>query len=110
VSFEISIPTIFSHTSNGYQGGLCGGIFLDEQFLRGVADKLGRKSCVPQELALNRAFMEREWESGAKSAFRNEPGAPWLVEVPTTSAGGKRPRALQFSQWVEKYADGISLS
>ncbi|KAL2213743.1 actin-like ATPase domain-containing protein [Sarocladium strictum] len=80
-------------------GGLCGGIFLDEQFLKSVQKKLGNKSCIPKDLATNGMFMEREWESGAKTAFRNESGTSWLVEVPSSSTGGgKRTRSLEFSQ------------
>jgi hypothetical protein len=98
VSTRISNTSFLPPDSDAVPGGLCGGVFLDEQFLRSVKEKLGQKSCVTSDLVQNRAFMEREWESGAKSAFRNEPGEPWLVEVPTSSVGGKRPRALEFSQ------------
>ncbi|KAG5949900.1 hypothetical protein E4U53_005660 [Claviceps sorghi] len=77
-------------------GGLCGGIFLNQNFLKLVKKKIGtqwKNASKKQELE----FMNEKWEHGIKRQFRGKPRT-WRLEMPNsmTRAGSqKRERGLQ---------------
>ncbi|KAG5981776.1 hypothetical protein E4U55_002578 [Claviceps digitariae] len=75
---------------------LCGGIFLDQDFLELIKKKVGaswKNASKKQELE----FMNDKWEHGIKRQFRGKPRT-WRVDVPnsvTRSGSQKRMRGLQ---------------
>lgn len=62
-------------------GALCGGIFIDEDFITKCSKRIGRKWSHFSEAHKN-AILEDEWEVNIKSQFSLEdPSAKWLLSI-----------------------------
>ncbi|OAQ91004.1 actin-like ATPase domain-containing protein [Purpureocillium lilacinum] len=82
-------------------GDLCGGVFLDEEFLKLVERKVGRVIFGKFNHHVKRKFLNDNWEHSIKPQF-NGKQATWTVEdLPAVcqapGRGQKRIRELEFS-------------
>ncbi|KAF5701662.1 Hsp70 chaperone protein [Fusarium mundagurra] len=82
-------------------GGLCGGIFLDENFLKLIKSKVSSTSWRNVSKADEKKFLDNEWERGIKKGFCGQDKS-WMVSLPegcrgVFSQGSKRKRHLQLS-------------
>jgi hypothetical protein len=87
ITYEVKSinPTQMSEAVEG-TGGLCGGIFIDQQFEANCKVRLGRRwnKINPRDV---KNFMSREWEFGVKPQFRisSSPPAVWPVTIPPSA-------------------------
>ncbi|KAF5601485.1 mitochondrial-type heat shock 70 [Fusarium subglutinans] len=83
-------------------GGLCGGVFLDEKFLKLVKRKLTPGSWHSVSSVEEKKFLNEWWEHGIKPQFSNQ-NRDWVVDLPdscdATSSSGKlkRRKTLELS-------------
>lgn len=80
---------------------MCGGVFLDEEFLKLVERKVGRVIFGKFNHHVKRKFLNDNWEHSIKPQF-NGKQATWTVEdLPAVcqapGRGQKRIRELEFS-------------
>ncbi|KAJ2973178.1 hypothetical protein NQ176_g6757 [Zarea fungicola] len=79
------------------QGGLCGGIFVDQNFENLIATKVGQKEWDNLDVFEKRRFINQDWENGIKTQFENQ-DRDWPVSLPPGCQPpvslGKRKRAL----------------
>ncbi|KAG5663942.1 hypothetical protein KAF25_006527, partial [Fusarium avenaceum] len=82
-------------------GGLCGGMFLDENFLKLIRRKVTSASWANVSKARERKFLNDEWERGIKPQFSNQQRT-WLVDLPDSCIMSnqklKRRKTLELSQ------------
>ncbi|RSM15047.1 hypothetical protein CDV31_005127 [Fusarium ambrosium] len=71
---------------------LCGGVFLDENFLNLIKSKVPRGSWDQVSKAAEKRFLNDGWEHGIKPQFANQQRS-WLVELP--DACNDTPRKLK---------------
>lgn len=70
-------------------GGLCGGIFIDEQFEAMCKSRLGRRWRNLTQAGI-KDIMKHEWESAVKPQFDTEdPTMEYIVAVPAEGFMGK---------------------
>jgi hypothetical protein len=83
-----------------HAGGLCGGVFLDEEFLKLIKGKLTTSTWNLVSAGEQKKFLNDGWEHGIKPQFENQPRT-WLVDLPESCdsrAGGlKRRQTLEVS-------------
>lgn len=85
-----------------FLGGLCGAVFLDENFLQLIKRRIGSDSWGNVSIAEQTKFLNDGWEHGIKPQFSNQ-DRTWLVDLPdscSVSASGrrlKRRRTLELS-------------
>ncbi|KAH8725615.1 hypothetical protein GQ44DRAFT_771933 [Phaeosphaeriaceae sp. PMI808] len=60
-------------------GKLCGAVFLDEDFEKMIAQRLGDAWDVPE--SIKREFMDAQWENGIKRAFEDQ-DKKWKITIP----------------------------
>jgi len=83
-------------------GGLCGGVFLDENFLDLIKRKVNPASWESVSVAEQKKFLNDGWEHGIKPQFSNQ-NRTWLVDLPDSCGGPasnsklKRRRTLELS-------------
>ncbi|RSL67500.1 hypothetical protein CEP54_003231 [Fusarium duplospermum] len=81
-------------------GALCGGVFLDENFLNLIKSKVPVGAWDQVSKAAEKKFLNDGWEHGIKPQFANQQRA-WLVDLPDgcndTSRKLKRRRAYELS-------------
>ncbi|EWG37123.1 hypothetical protein FVEG_00874 [Fusarium verticillioides 7600] len=82
-------------------GGLCGSIFLDENFLKLIKRKVSSTSWRNVDKADEKRFLNDEWEHGIKKRFCGQDKS-WLVALPegchgVLNQGYKRRRTIQLS-------------
>ncbi|RSL72501.1 hypothetical protein CEP51_011897 [Fusarium floridanum] len=82
-------------------GALCGGVFLDENFINLIKSKVPKGSWEQVSTAQEKRFLNDGWEHGIKPQFANQDRL-WLVDLPdackdTPSRRAKRRRALELS-------------
>ncbi|TVY70460.1 Heat shock 70 kDa protein 12B [Fusarium oxysporum f. sp. cubense] len=82
-------------------GGLCGSIFLDENFLKVIKSKVSSTSWGNVSKADEQEFLNHEWEHGIKEQFCGQDKS-WLVSLPegchgVLNQGSKRQRRIQLS-------------
>ncbi|KLO96325.1 related to hsp70 protein [Fusarium fujikuroi] len=103
ISYQIesTSPFVVKECVKG-DGGLCGGVFLDEQFLELIKRKLAPGSWDSVTSAEEKKFLNECWEHGIKSQFSNQ-NRDWVVDLPdsckATSSSGKlkRRKTLELS-------------
>ncbi|POR31963.1 Uncharacterized protein TPAR_07827 [Tolypocladium paradoxum] len=81
------------------EGGLCGGVFVDAEFLKMVETKLGSVAWGGLSKAEKQKLLNDSWEHNIKSQFHGQDRS-WFVELPDTCqtpGGQKRRRSLEFS-------------
>ncbi|RGP68404.1 hypothetical protein FSPOR_5283 [Fusarium sporotrichioides] len=99
--FEPTDPFIVKECVKG-DGGLCGGVFLDEGFIKLVKRKTPTVSWASVSRLGEKKFLNDEWEHGIKPQFENQNRA-WPIYLPdscisNSSAGGlKRRETLELS-------------
>jgi hypothetical protein len=67
--------------SNDIIGGLCGAVFLDEDFEILLKQALGNEVWNKIEPSSLRRIMNNDWENGIKRGFNGRPRS-WLVTLP----------------------------
>ncbi|KAL9574715.1 hypothetical protein ACKAV7_001127 [Fusarium commune] len=103
ISYQIESisPFVVKECVKG-DGGLCGGVFLDEQFLELIKRKLTPRSWDNVTSAEEKKFLNECWEHGIKPQFSNQ-NRDWLVNLPDScdvaSSSGKlkRRKTLELS-------------
>ncbi|OBS23303.1 hypothetical protein FPOA_03852 [Fusarium poae] len=87
-------------------GGLCGGIFIDQQFQRICKARLGRhwSSLSPTGIL---DIMKDEWETGIKRHFKPvSSGKEFIVKIPAEAFKGAGPSAMNDSSKKPIIKDG----
>ncbi|GJC92712.1 HSP70 family chaperone [Colletotrichum higginsianum] len=83
ISYEITSlnPTVVREAIKG-DGGLCGGVFLDEAFLNLIKEKVtpAAWAMVPNEEAAN--MLNCDWENGIKQRYEGQENRTWNVRLP----------------------------
>ncbi|KAM0424774.1 hypothetical protein ACHAPT_010084 [Fusarium lateritium] len=82
-------------------GALCGGVFLDENFINLIKSKLPQGAWDKVSKAEEKRFLNDGWEHGIKPQFANQ-HRTWLVDLPDAYKDNsprklKRRRALELS-------------
>ncbi|RKL33579.1 hypothetical protein BFJ72_g9803 [Fusarium proliferatum] len=103
ISYQIESisPFVVKECVKG-DGGLCGGVFLDERFLLLIKRKLTLRSWEKVTSAEEKKFLNECWEHGIKPQFSNQ-NRTWLVDLPDScivagSSGKlKRRKTLELS-------------
>ncbi|KAG9257923.1 uncharacterized protein F5Z01DRAFT_692804 [Emericellopsis atlantica] len=83
-------------------GGLCGGVFVDDRFIAAVEAKWGILNWASASHGDKKQFINDNWERGIKPQFANQPGKTWRVDVPdmcnsAANPRGKRTRTTEFT-------------
>ncbi|QPH01174.1 hypothetical protein C2857_005373 [Epichloe festucae Fl1] len=103
ISYRVSEKTPFTlKESVKGDGGLCGGIFLDKNFLELVKSTTGgswHNVSKKQELK----FMNDSWEHGIKRQFRGRPRT-WIVDTPDSV---KKPQSQKRSKGLSLHTNEI---
>ncbi|KAF0638040.1 hypothetical protein FPSE5266_00075 [Fusarium pseudograminearum] len=87
---------------DGSEGKLCGGVFLDEEFLELIKGKVTPGSWPSVSIAEQKMFLNNEWEHGIKPQFSNQ-NRTWQVDLPDSCSGPtsggnmKRRKAIDLS-------------
>ncbi|KAF7559162.1 hypothetical protein G7046_g4998 [Stylonectria norvegica] len=79
-SVETVEPFVVKECVQG-DGDLCGGVFLDEAFLKLIKAKVGVQNWAKVSRAEEKRFMNDSWEHGIKPQFQNQK-RNWLVDLP----------------------------
>ncbi|KAF5638257.1 mitochondrial-type heat shock 70 [Fusarium tjaetaba] len=103
ISYQIESvsPFVVKECVKG-DGGLCGGVFLDERFLKLIKRKLTRGSWDSVTSVEEKKFLNEWWEHGIKPQFSNQ-NRDWVIDLPdncnATSSSGKlkRRKTLELS-------------
>ena len=81
-------------------GGLCGSVFLDENFLELIEQKVTPASWESVSIAEQKKFLNVEWEHGIKSQFSNQ-RRTWLVDLPDSCGGPTSKSKLKRRRTIE---------
>ncbi|OBS27025.1 hypothetical protein FPOA_00966 [Fusarium poae] len=99
--FESTDPFIVKECVKG-DGDLCGGVFLDEEFLKLVKKKTSTVSWASVSRLEEKKFLNDEWEHSIKPQFENQMRT-WPVYLPdscnsnSSTSGLKRREVLELS-------------
>jgi len=75
-------PEVVQHVTNRYSGGLCGGIFIDQEFEALCKNRLGRKWDGLSRAGI-KEVMKGEWEQSIKPQFtQGNDGKEYIVGIP----------------------------
>ncbi|KAI8719009.1 hypothetical protein NCS52_00681200 [Fusarium sp. LHS14.1] len=85
-------------------GALCGGVFLDENFLNLIKSKVPKGAWDQVSKAAEKRFLNDGWEHGIKPQFANQQRT-WLVDLP--DACNDTPRKLKRRRTFELTSDEI---
>ncbi|EXL89731.1 hypothetical protein FOPG_00319 [Fusarium oxysporum f. sp. conglutinans race 2 54008] len=80
--FQSTDPFVVKECVKG-DGDLCGGVFLDEAFIRVVKRKSPKGTWWPVTKTEERKFLNDEWEHGIKPQFENQKRS-WSLALPDT--------------------------
>ncbi|EXM11841.1 hypothetical protein FOIG_01350 [Fusarium odoratissimum NRRL 54006] len=80
--FQSTDPFVVKECVKG-DGDLCGGVFLDEAFIRFVKRKSPKGTWWPVTKTEERKFLNDEWEHGIKPQFENQKRS-WSLALPDT--------------------------
>ncbi|CVK84197.1 related to hsp70 protein [Fusarium mangiferae] len=80
--FQSTDPFVVKECVKG-DGDLCGGVFLDEAFIRFVKRKSPKGTWFPVTKTEERKFLNDEWEHGIKPQFENQQRI-WSLTLPDT--------------------------
>ncbi|KAF5017906.1 hypothetical protein F66182_10135 [Fusarium sp. NRRL 66182] len=97
---ETTEPFVVKECVKG-DGGLCGGVFLDENFVKLIKNKTPCGAWNLASRAQVRKFLNDEWEHGIKPQFENQDRV-WPVDLPEShnneqSRGLKRRRTIELT-------------
>ncbi|RGP77335.1 hypothetical protein FLONG3_4570 [Fusarium longipes] len=99
--FESTDPFVVNECVKG-NGHLCGGVFLDEGFIRLIKSKIGQFNWTSVSKLEGKKFLNDEWEHGIKHQFENQKRT-WPVYLPdgcssnSSTSGLKRRKTLELS-------------
>ncbi|CVK95020.1 related to hsp70 protein [Fusarium proliferatum] len=88
-------------------GGLCGGVFLDERFLLLIKRKLAPRSWESVTSAEEKKFLNECWEHGIKPQFSNQ-NRTWLVDLPDSCSVAGSSGKLKRRKTLELSSDILS--
>ncbi|KAK9438890.1 Heat shock protein Hsp70 [Metarhizium brunneum] len=100
ISYQVESkePFVLKECVQG-EGGLCGGIFLDEEFKKLIMSRTS-SSIANIDKGKIKKFLNDNWEHGIKPQFRGQ-NRSWGVELPDSvvakGKGKKRPSTLEIS-------------
>ncbi|KAK6227405.1 hypothetical protein QIS74_00960 [Colletotrichum tabaci] len=82
ISYEVTDtkPMVVREAVKG-NGGLCGGVFLDEGFINLMKSKIGSESWASISIENIKKLMNSDWEHGIKQQFDTRP-RDWPVTLP----------------------------
>ena len=73
----------WQHWFNSITGGLCGGIFVDENFEKFIRKKVGDDAWENADPDRKQKTMHDEWEHSIKRRFEGaHQNRPWLITLP----------------------------
>ncbi|KAF9769155.1 hypothetical protein IL306_013482 [Fusarium sp. DS 682] len=98
--FESTDPFVVKECVKG-DGGLCGGVFLDEGFIKLIKNKVPKGTWNFVGHSDEKRFLNDQWEHGIKPQFENQPRT-WPVDLPEScssdlSTGSKRRTTLELT-------------
>ncbi|KAF5714917.1 Hsp70 chaperone protein [Fusarium globosum] len=98
--FESTDPFVVKECVKG-DGGLCGGVFLDEAFIKLIKNKVPKGTWNFVGHSDEKKFLNDQWEHGIKPQFENQPRT-WPVDLPEScssdlSTGLKRRATLDLT-------------
>ncbi|KAF4951137.1 hypothetical protein FGADI_7752 [Fusarium gaditjirri] len=107
ISYQIESisPFVVKECVKG-DGGLCGGVFLDEQFLELIKRKLTPGSWDNVTLAEQKKFLNECWEHGIKPQFSNQ-NRTWLIDLPDSCDDASSGRKLKRRKTLELSSSDI---
>ncbi|KAF5263244.1 hypothetical protein FOXYS1_6008 [Fusarium oxysporum] len=107
ISYQIESisPFVVKECVKG-DGGLCGGVFLDEQFLELIKRKLVPGSWDNVTSAEEKKFLNECWEHGIKPQFSNQ-NRDWLVDLPDSCDVASSGRKLKRRKTLELSSSDI---
>ncbi|KAM0341281.1 hypothetical protein ACHAPQ_000670 [Fusarium lateritium] len=105
---ESTAPFVVKECVKG-DGGLCGGVFLDERFLKLIKGKLAPGSWSSVSRAEEKKFLNDSWEHGIKPQFSNQ-NRTWLVDLPDSCGGETSNRKLKRRKTLELSSQGLELA
>ncbi|KAF9761346.1 hypothetical protein IL306_003857 [Fusarium sp. DS 682] len=107
ISYEIESisPFVVKECVKG-DGGLCGGVFLDEKFLKLIKEKLVPGSWKNVSSAEEKKFLNECWEHGIKPQFSNQ-NRNWLVDLPDSCGVASSSRKLKRRKTLELSSNDI---
>ncbi|KAH7269671.1 uncharacterized protein BKA55DRAFT_549285 [Fusarium redolens] len=102
--FESTDPFVVKECVKG-DGGLCGGVFLDEGFIKLIKNKAPKGTWNFVGHADEKKFLNDQWEHGIKPQFENQPRT-WPVDLPE-SCSSDLSTGLKCRATVELTSDEI---
>ncbi|EMT61794.1 Mitochondrial-type heat shock protein 70 [Fusarium odoratissimum] len=107
ISYQIESisPFVVKECVKG-DGGLCGGVFLDEQFLKLIKRKLAPGSWDNVTSAEEKKFLNECWEHGIKPQFSNQ-NRDWIVDLPDSCDVASSGRKLKRRKTLELSSSDI---
>ncbi|KAF4335274.1 mitochondrial-type heat shock 70 [Fusarium beomiforme] len=107
ISYEIESihPFLVKECVKG-DGGLCGGVFLDEKFVKLIKQKLAPGSWENVSSAEEKKFLNEWWEHGIKPQFLNQ-NRNWLVDLPDSCGVASSSRNLKRRKTLELSSNDI---
>ncbi|KAM0359209.1 hypothetical protein ACHAP4_004113 [Fusarium culmorum] len=102
---ESTHPFVVKECVGGY-GELCGGVFLDEEFLKLIRDKVTPGSWSSVGIAELGKFLNDEWEYAIKPQFSNQKQT-WQVGLPESCSGLTPGRNLKRRKTIDLSSDEI---
>ncbi|GKU05179.1 unnamed protein product [Fusarium langsethiae] len=102
ISYEIESvdPFVVKECVKG-DGGLCGAVFLDQNFLNLIKEKTGPRPWRFVSKLEEKKFLNDEWEHTIKDQFGKSIGRAWLVCLPENCSfqdqRGKRRKTLELT-------------
>ncbi|CAG7557355.1 unnamed protein product [Fusarium equiseti] len=102
---ESTDPFVVKECVRG-DGSLCGGVFLDENFLQLIKRKVKPASWESVSIAEQKKFLNDGWEHGIKPQFSNQ-NRTWLVDLPDSCGGPASNSKLKRRRTLELSSDDI---
>ncbi|WZH40232.1 Hsp70 chaperone protein [Fusarium acuminatum] len=101
--FESTDPFVIKECVKG-DGDLCGGVFLDEGFIKLVRKKSPSGTWGPVSHSDEKKFLNDQWEHGIKLQFENQKRT-WPVDLPescgrNSSQGLRRRITIDLTSWT----------
>ncbi|QPC75339.1 hypothetical protein HYE68_006091 [Fusarium pseudograminearum] len=103
--FESTDPFVVKECVKG-DGDLCGGVFLDEGFMKLVKEKTPIVSWSSASKLEEKKFLNDEWEHGIKPQFENQMRT-WPVYLPSSCNSNSSARGLKRRETLDLSSDEI---
>ncbi|KAL6919654.1 hypothetical protein FSHL1_003633 [Fusarium sambucinum] len=103
--FESTDPFIVKECVKG-DGDLCGGVFLDEAFMKLVKNKTPTICWASVSRLEEKKFLNDEWEHGIKPQFENQKRT-WPIYLPDSCSSNSSTSGLKRRETLELSSDEI---